>query len=160
MKRNRLSSRKRTSADATELGRLAQCLTESGGRLEDAFWENQLTDLVEKLLNTGAEDDLNAALDRLFDSHAAAHDALADTIEACAESSVLTHQGQDYDVLLFNAPILAWSRFSIPAGRIAKSTLQTLTVQLGAHVFSGQAKIALSDFLYSPDQLPRDVVNT
>ncbi len=160
MKRNRLSSRKRTSADATELGRLAQCLTESGGRLEDAFWENQLTDLVEKLLNTGAEDDLNAALDRLFDSHAAAHDALADTIEACAESSVLTHQGQDYDVLLFNAPILAWSRFSIPAGRIAKSTLQTLTVQLGAHVFSGQAKIALSDFLYSPDQLPRSFVDT
>ena len=160
MKRNRLSSRKRVSADATELGRLALCLAESGGRLEDSFWERQLADLVEKLLLNGAEDDLNAALDRLFDAHAAAHDALADTIEACAESSVVTHQGEEYDVLLFNAPILAWSRFSIPAGTIAKSTLQTLSVQLGAHAFSAKARIALADFLYSPDQLPRSFVDT
>lgn len=160
MKRNRLSSRKRVSADAAELGRLALCLAESGGRLEDSFWERQLADLVEKLLLNGAEDDLNAALDRLFDAHAAAHDALADTIEACAESSVVTHQGEEYDVLLFNAPILAWSRFSIPAGTIAKSTLQTLSVQLGAHAFSAKARIALADFLYSPDQLPRSFVDT
>ena len=160
MKRNRLSSRKRVSADAAELGRLALCLAESGGRLEDSFWERQLADLVEKLLLNGAEDDLNAALDRLFDAHAAAHDALADTIEACAESSMVTHQGEEYDVLLFNAPILAWSRFSIPAGTIAKSTLQTLSVQLGAHAFSAKARIALADFLYSPDQLPRSFVDT
>ena len=160
MKRNRLSSRKRVSADAAELGRLALCLAESGGRLEDSFWERQLADLVEKLLLNGAEDDLNAALDRLFDAHAVAHDALAVTIEACAESSVVTHQGEEYDVLLFNAPILAWSRFSIPAGTIAKSTLQTLSVQLGAHAFSAKARIALADFLYSPDQLPRSFVDT
>jgi len=60
MKRNRLSSRKRISADATELGRLATGLAESGGKLEDAFWEKQLSDLVDKLLHDGAEDDLNA----------------------------------------------------------------------------------------------------
>ena len=107
MKRNRLSTRKRISADATELGRLAICLAESGGKLEDAFWEKQLSDLVDKLLQDGAEDDLNASLDRLFDSHAAAHDCLADTIEARAESCVLSHQGQEFDILLINVPILA-----------------------------------------------------
>ena len=160
MKRNRLSSRKRISADATELGRLATCLSESGGKLEDAFWEKQLSDLVDKLLQDGAEDDLNASLDRLFDSHAAAHDCLADVIEARAESCVLSHQGQDFDIQLFNVPILAWSRFSIPAGTIPKSTLQTLKVQLGAHVFSAGAQLALSDYLYSPDQLPRSFVDT
>ena len=90
MKRNRLSSRKRISADAAELGRLATCLSESGGKLEDLFWEKKLSDLVCHLLQNGAEDDLNASLDRLFDSHAAAHDCLADTIEACAESGILT----------------------------------------------------------------------
>ena len=58
MKRNRLSSRKRISADATELGRLATGLAESGGKLEDSFWETQLCDLVDKLLQAGAEDDL------------------------------------------------------------------------------------------------------
>ena len=160
MKRTRLSSRKRISADATELGRLATGLAESGGKLEDLFWEKQLVDLIDKLLQEGAEDDLNASLDRLFDSHAAAHDSLADLIEARAETGELTLQDKDYDVLLFNVPLLAWSRFSIPAGTIPKSTLQTLKVQLGAHVFSADAKLALADYLYSPDQLPRSFVET
>ena len=160
MKRNRLSSRKRISADATELGRLATCLAESGGKLEDIFWEKQLSDLVGKLLQNGAEDDINASLDRLFDSHAAAHDSLADIVEACAESCILSHQGQDYDVLLFNVPVLAWSRFSIPAGTIPKSTLQSLKVHLGAHIFSADAHLAVADYLFSPDQLPRSFVDT
>ena len=111
-------------------------------------------------MQDGAEDDLNASLDRLFDSHAAAHDCLADTIEARAESCVLSHQGQEFDILLINVPILAWSRFSIPGGTIAKSALQTLKVQLGAHVFSAGAQLSLADYLYSPDQLPRTFVDT
>ena len=160
MKRNRLSSSKRISADATELGRLATCLSESGGKLEELFWEKQLSELICHLLKNSAEDDLNASLDRLFDSHAAAHDCLADTIEACAESCILSYDGQDYDVMLFNAPLLAWSRFSIPSGVIPKSTLQSLKVHLGAHVFSADASFAMADYLFSPDQLPRSFVDT
>ena len=160
MKRNRVSTRKRISADATELGRLATGLAESGGKLEDTFWEKQLSELIDKLLQDGAEEDLNAALDRLFDSHALAHDSLADIVESRAESCVMSHQGQDFDILLFNVPLLAWSRFSIPAGTIPKSTLQTLKTHLGAHVFSTSAQMALADYLYSPDQLPRTFVDT
>ena len=88
MKRNRLSSRKRISADATELGRLATGLADSGGKLEEVFWEKQLVELVEKLLQDSVEDDLNASLDRLFDSNAAAHDALAE--KTCAPRCVLS----------------------------------------------------------------------
>lgn len=160
MKRSRFSSRKRISSDAAELGRLASGLAESGGKLEDAFWETRLAELVDKLLQNSAEDDLNAALDRLFDTHATAHDDLADLIESRAESCVLSHEGKDYDVLLFNVPLLVWSRFSIPAGPIAQSSLQTLKVQLGAHVFAADAQMALADYLYSPDQLPRSFVDT
>lgn len=160
MKRSRFSSRKRISSDATELGRLASGLAESGGKLEDAFWETRLAEQVDKLLHNSAEDDLNAALDRLFDTHATAHDDLADLIESRAESCVLSHEGKDYDVLLFNVPLLVWSRFSIPAGPIAQSSLQTLKVQLGAHVFAADAQMALADYLYSPDQLPRSFVDT
>jgi hypothetical protein len=160
MKRSRFSSRKRISSDATELGRLASGLAESGGKLEDAFWETRLAEQVDKLLHNSAEDDLNAALDRLFDTHATAHDDLADLIESRAESCVLSHEGKDYDVLLFNVPLLVWSRFSIPAGPIAQSSLQTLKVQLSAHVFAADARLALADYLYSPDQLPRSFVDT
>ena len=160
MKRNRFTSRKRISADATELSRLSIGLAESGSKLEDLFWQNRLGELVDKLFQNGDEDDFSGSLDRLFDTHAMAHDDLADTIESHAESCVLSHLGQDFDILLFAAPVLAWSRFSIPTVSIPKSTLQTLKVQLAAHVLAADARLALADYLYSPDQLPHSFVET
>lgn len=160
MKRNRFSSRKRISADATELSRLAIGLAESGSKLEDLFWQNRLGQLVDRLLHDGAEEDLNASLDRLFDTHAMAHDDLADIVEAQAESCTLLDRGQEFDVLLIAAPLLGWSRFSIPAATIPANSLQTLKVQLGAHVLAAGARVALADYLYSPDQLPHSFVDT
>ncbi len=160
MKRNRFSSRKRISADATELSRLAIGLAESGSKVEDTFWQVRLTTLLDRLFHDGAEEDLTAALDRLFDTHPMAHDDLADIIESHAESSILADRQQEFDVLLFAAPVLAWSRYSIPAATIPKNLLQTLKVQLGAHVFAAGAHLALVDYFYSPDQLPHTFVDT
>ena len=160
MKRNRFSSRKRISADATEVGRLAIGLAESGSKLEDLFWQKRLAELVDQLLHDGAEEDLNASLDRLFDTHAMAHDDLADIVESQAESCTMLDRGQDFDVLLIAVPVLGWSRFSIPAAAIPQGLLQTLKVQLGAHVFAAGARVALADYLYSPDQLPHSFVET
>lgn len=160
MKRNRFSSRKRISAEATELGRLAIGLADSGSKLEDFFWQGRLAEIVDKIFHDGSEDDLTASLDRLFDTHPMAHDDLADIIEAHAESCVMLDHDREFDVLLFAVPLLAWSRFSIPAAAIPKSTLQMLKVQLGAHVFANGARLALADYLYSPDQLPHSFVET
>ncbi|MDR2507998.1 MAG: DUF2863 family protein [Candidatus Accumulibacter sp.] len=159
MSRNRPTTRKRISADAAELGRLSLRLSESGGKLEDAFWEKKLSALVNRLLQSGAEDDLNASLDRLLDSNAPAHDCLADIIESCTESCAVTHKGQNFDILLINIPLLAWSRFSIPSGSIPKTVMETLKTQLGAHVLSADARLSLADYLYSPDQLPHSFVD-
>jgi hypothetical protein len=160
MKRNRFSSRKRISADATELSRLAIGLAESGSKIEDQFWQGRLVQLVNRLFQDGTEDDFSSALDRLFDAHPMAHDDLADIIEANAESTVVTHAGRDFDILLIATPVLAWSRFSIPVSAIPKSTLQTLKVHLGAHVFAAGVRLSLADYLYSPDQLPHSFVDT
>lgn len=160
MKRTRFGSRDRLSRDAAELQRLATGLSESGGKLEDAWWEARLAELVESLLKNGAEDDINTALDRLFETNPRAHDELADMVEARAESTRLEAQGQEFDVMLFAAPVLAWSRFSIPACSLPKGSLESLGVQLGAHIFGAEAKLALADFLFSPDQLPRSFCDT
>jgi hypothetical protein len=160
MKRTRFGSRDRISRDAAELQRLATGLSESGGQLEDAFWQGQLTALVDKLLQDGAEDDINAALDRLFETNPRAHDELADMTEARAETTLLVHGGKEHDILLFAAPVLAWSRFSIPSCPLPASTLEALSVQLGAHIFGHGARIALADFFFSPDQLPRSFCDT
>ncbi|MBS1143774.1 MAG: hypothetical protein H6R14_1180 [Proteobacteria bacterium] len=160
MKRTRFGSRDRLSRDAAELQRLATGLSESGGKLEDGYWEAQLAEVVDNLLKNGAEDDINTALDRLFEANPRAHDELADMVESRAETNRLDVQGQPWDIQLFAAPILAWSRFSIPAMTLPKSTLQALNVQLGAHVFGGDTRVALADFLFSPDQLPRSFCDT
>jgi hypothetical protein len=161
MKRNRLSSRKRISADATELGRLATGLAESGGKLEEVFWEKQLVELVEKLLQDGAEDDLNASLDRLFDSHAAAHDCLADTIEALrrilrddASGAGLRHPAVQRAAARLVA--LFDPERDDPEEHAADAQGRT-----SAHTSSpANAQLALADYLYSPDQLPRSFVDT
>jgi hypothetical protein len=160
MKRTRFGSRDRLSRDAAELQRLATGLSESGGKLEDRFWEGQLGELVVSLLKNGAEDEINTALDRLFEANPSAHDELADMIESCAETGRLEAPGQEFDIQLFAAPVLAWSRFSIPACSLPKSTLQVLTVHLGAHVFGAATRVGLADFLFSPDQLPRSFCDT
>jgi len=160
MKRTRFGSRDRLSRDAAELQRLAAGLSESGGKLEDAYWEAQLAETVDSLLKNGAEDDINTALDRLFEANPRGHDELADMVESRAETNRLEALGQSFDIQLFAAPVLAWSRFSIPACPLPKSTLQALAVQLGAHVFGGEAKLAIADFLFSPDQLPRSFCDT
>lgn len=160
MKRTRFGTRDRLSRDAAELQRLAIGLSESGGRLEDLFWETRLAELVQALIHTGAEDEINQAMDRLFESHPRAQDELANLVEAAAETHGLELSGQAWDAQLFAAPILAWSRFSIPAGPLGQNSLDPLAVQLGAHVFAHDTRIALVDYLFSPDQLPRSFHDT
>ncbi|HEX6736223.1 MAG TPA: DUF2863 family protein, partial [Azonexus sp.] len=140
--------------------RLATGLSDSGGKLEDGYWEGQLAEIVDSLLKNGAEDDINTALDRLFEANPRAHDELADMVESRAETGRLEAHGQEFDILLFAAPVLAWSRFSIPSCPLPQAALAALSVQLGAHVFGGDARVALADYLFSPDQLPRSFCDT
>ncbi|TXG94462.1 MAG: DUF2863 family protein, partial [Rhodocyclaceae bacterium] len=41
-----------------------------------------------------------------------------------------------------------------------KSTVEVVGVQLGAHVFAADTRVALADYLFSPDQLPRSFCHT
>lgn len=160
MKRTRFSARERVSREAVELGRLAEGLARSGGKLEDAFWESRLRAVVDRLLQDGAEDDLSNALERLFENEPRAHDELADMIEARAESTQLDHDGKTWDVLLITAPLLAGSRFSIPTGSLPKSAIEALGTQFLAHLLAKDARFAIADYLFSPDQLPRSYSET
>lgn len=160
MKRTRFARRGGLTPDAERLTRLAAGLAWSSSRVEDAFWERDLSALVEKLLEAGNEDALNAALDQLWRAEGHAYEDLADFIEAGAESLSITVDGRAWDALLFAAPVLAWSRYNIPSGAIADAPLRHLRTQLAAHVLADRTKLALADFLFSPDQLPRGYTDT
>jgi hypothetical protein len=158
--KQRPSASAKLSPAAKSLATLAKGLAASGSRLEDRLWETQLNELIDPLLQDGGDDDLASALDHLFDADANGHDDLADLIESRAETTILSHQGTDYDVLLIAAPLLVWSRYAIAHGALPRSTVQTLTVQWQAHLLAGNARLAVCDYLFSPDQLPRSYADT
>jgi hypothetical protein len=160
MKRTPFSRRGGLTRDAEKLVRLAAGLSESGSRVEDRYWAQRLEAVVGNLLEGGNNDALNAALDQLYRDNARAYDALADVIEARAESGVPEVGRADYDFVMIAAPVLSWSRYSIPSGPIPPQVLPNLRVQLQAHVLAADARLSLADVLYSPDQLPRSYVET
>ena len=170
MKRSRFSRRTKQTPDTEELIRLSTSLSLSGGRLEDAFWEKKLAATIDRLLKGNDEADLNAALDHLYGAGGRAYDELADMVEYRAESNVHPAAGQSQsqaqsqshgqDLLLFAAPVLAWSRFAIPSGTISDDLLATLRVQLQAHVLAGDVRFGLADYFFSPDQLPQSYCET
>jgi hypothetical protein len=162
MKRSRFSRRTKQTPDTEELIRLATQLSLSGSRLEDVFWERRLSVTIERLLRSQDEAALNAALDHLYGVGGRAYDELADMVENCAESRhhALAGTGAGQDVLLFAAPVLAWSRYAIPSGPIAPEVMSMLRVQLQAHVFAADVRFGLADYFFSPDQLPQSYSET
>lgn len=169
MKRSRLARRAKQTPDTEQLIRLATGLGLSGSRIEDAFWETRLSALIDRLLQEGDEASLNAALDQLYGGQERAYDTLADLLESRCESR--HHSGpagdgneqkssKSLDLLMFVAPILVWSRFSIPAGVIPAPQLADARVHLQAHVLAAGARLGLADFLFSPDQLPQSYCDT
>ncbi|MDP1651148.1 MAG: DUF2863 family protein [Rhodocyclaceae bacterium] len=162
MKRSRFSRRTKQTPDTEELIRLATQLSLSGSRLEDAYWERRLASTIERLLHGQDEAALNAALDHLYGAGGRAYDDLADLVEFCAESRhhALASSNAGQDVLLFAAPVLAWSRYTIPSGPITADVLATLRVQLQAHAFAADVRFGLADYFFSPDQLPQSYCET
>ncbi|MDD5390357.1 MAG: DUF2863 family protein [Gallionellaceae bacterium] len=156
MKRRRLYARPRLSRDAERLAWLALALADSGSRLEDAWLESEMGTLIEKLLRGGDEEALNQALDRLHDSNPRAYDDLADLIEAACEISRV----DDTSRLILAMPVLAWSRYAIPARSLPKAVLDGLRAQLSGHILASDARVYLADYLFSPDQLPQGYCDT
>jgi hypothetical protein len=160
MKRRRIHSKHRMSRDAERLVRLAQGLAESGSRVEDAYWETELQQLIGRLLESGQEESINLALDRLNETQARGYDELADLVESVAEGELIATPDGPRHLLLIALPILVWSRYSIPARRLPADVVTALTAQLGAHVLAADTRCVLADHLYSPDQLPYGYAQT
>lgn len=160
MKRRRIHSKHRMSRDAERLVWLAQGLAESGSRVEDAYWEAELQQLIGRLLDKGQDEAFNLALDRLNETQSRGYDELADLVESVAEGELIATPDGPRHLLLIALPILAWSRYSIPARRLPTDVVTALTAQLGAHVLAADVRCVLADHLYSPDQLPYGYAQT
>lgn len=162
MKRPRFSRRNKQTPDTEHLIRLATSLSQSSGRIEDEFWEARLAALIDRMLADGEETALTAALDHLYGVGGRAYDELADMIESCCETrrTEAEGSGRAFDVQLIAAPVLAWSRYTIPSGAVGAEAIANLRVQLQAHVLAKEAKLGLTNYFFSPDQLPQSYAET
>ena len=156
MKRQRSKSPLRLTRDADKLIGLSTGLVASGSRAEDVYWEAGITALAGKLMAAGNDAALESALDHTFQSNLAAHDVLIELVEACAESTTIDAGGAQWDLLLLAMPLVAWSRYAVPSGPIAKDAVEAILPQLHGHVLSHGARACMSPYLYSIDQMPRD----
>ncbi len=156
MKRVRNKSPLRLGRDAERLITLSMGLAVSGSRAEDRVWEAEISSLVVKAIEASNDPTLESALDHTFKSNPLAHDVLIELIEAAAESTRLTMNGANWDVLLLALPMVAWSRYAIPSGAVPQEISDDVVTHLQAHVLARDARAAMSPYLYSIDQMPRD----
>ena len=155
MPRTRPKSPPRLTRDAERLIALALGLNASGSLTEDRYWESEMSALVARLLENGNDAPIDGALDHLYQSNLGAYDTLIELVENESESLVVMQGDRAWQALLIAAPIVAWSKYAIPSGSIAREEADNLRVQLQAHVLAADARVTLVPYLYSIDQLPR-----
>lgn len=155
MRRPSKRTSQKLSIDSQRLVSYAQAVMDAASRIEERAWESELDRLLVKLLKTGHQDTVEAALEFTFKAQSGAYDALMESVEAVTESCVIEHDGVLHDALLIAAPILAWTRFSIASGPISGDLLNTLMAHLYAHVLAPDVRMAMAPTLYAIDQLPR-----
>jgi uncharacterized protein YuzB (UPF0349 family) len=155
MPRTRAKSPPRLTRDAERLIALANGLNASGSLTEDRFWEGEMSALAVKLLDNGNDAPIDGALDHLYQTNLGAYDTLIELVESESESVVTMQGDRAWQALLVAAPIVAWSKYAIPSGTIARPEAEALRVQLQAHVLAAGARVTLVPYLYSIDQLPR-----
>lgn len=144
------------SPDAERLVTASLGLSNSGSRLEDRFWERQLSARLDRLLDSSHPHALYDALDRLQQTDAEAYGALVEAVEESAEAITIEVDGKAWDCLLVSAPLVLWTRFRIPAGPILASTTRQLTEVWSKQVLAEQARVVLAPSMFSIDQLPPD----
>jgi Protein of unknown function (DUF2863) len=154
MRRTRVGTRARQSADASTLVKMARRLSESGSRIEDQLWQRRLIELINERLARRSDDAIEAALEELSSTSQRAYDDLADIGESCAESTLVEADGRPHEVLLLALPLLAWSRYRLPTTTLSAGIVESLTAQLSGHLLARDARVAIADHLYSIDQLP------
>lgn len=150
----------RLTRDASRLVALALALHSSGSRVEDYYWEAELATILLKLMRAKNDAAIDAALDHLSHTHLGGYEVLIEQAETLSESCVLTQDGKRYDVLLLVAPLVAWTRYSIPACEVPTAPAQALREHLQAHVLAQDTQIALFPHLTSLDQMPRTFCET
>src|SRR5690554_1626050 len=133
----------RLTRDAKRLVSFGQALARSGSRLEDVYWEDELARLITKMLTGRKSKTLESVLDFLVQDDINVYEILVEQAETCSESLVLKRQDEEFDILLVSAPIVAWTRYRLPEGRLTTEQKNALQDALAELIAADGAQIAM-----------------
>ncbi|HEY9280561.1 MAG TPA: DUF2863 family protein [Eoetvoesiella sp.] len=150
----------RLSRDAQRLIALSESLALSGCRLEDTYWENLLGAHIKKVLRGRNNKNLEVALEYLVPNNINAYEILVEQAETYSESTLLTVDDAEYDVLLFSAPLVAWTRYQLPNGQLSETMQQAIARQLKTHILAEGAQLELIPQLVCFEQMPQSFQET
>lgn len=146
--------------DAQRLLSLTDALMHSGSHLEDTYWEGLLTDQLEKVINGRKNKITESALEFLSENNPEAYEILFEKAESLTESISITHDGQTYDALLFSAPIIAWTRYTLPDGELSNAQRDALKQAVQDIVVTKEARVVLAPNLLNFDVMPQSFHET
>ena len=157
---HRTKSSQRTSPDVERLVADSISLAASGSKIEDLFWEDHLNLRLMRLLKSQNQNVIDAALDQTFRINTVAFEVLADSAETLAESLVMEHDGEQWEVLLLALPIVAHTRYQIPSGPLSVAAVEATATALHNAIASPDTRLAIVPWLYSIDQMPHSHCQT
>lgn len=154
------SPRSALSRSSRTLIALADALARSGSRVEDNYWEHLIGTQLDRALTGKPGRTIESALDQLMDTRSQAYEVLVEQAENRSEALRFTHQGAAWDALLFSAPILAWTRYKLPDGKLDKAQIHRLEALLGDSVTAPGTQLALIPELIRFEHLPQSFHET
>ncbi|MFA7438112.1 DUF2863 family protein [Castellaniella sp.] len=145
---------------AQALVALANAHARSRSRLEEAWWEGRLADTLIKTLSARHNHHTEKALEHLIEQQGPGYESLVDLAESCSESLQFEFAGQNWQALLFSAPMLAWTRYQLPAGIFGDGVRQALSDLLADAVFQDHARFCFFPHFLRFEHLPRTFQDT
>lgn len=146
--------------DAQRILSLTDALIHSGSHLEDSYWDGLLTDQLEKIISGKKNSITESALEYLSQNNPEGYEILFEKAESMTESIRIMHDGQSYDALLFSAPVIAWTRYTLPSGQLNNDQHARLKQALKDTVIAPEARIALAPNLLNFDVMPQSFHET
>ncbi len=153
--------------DILQLVSMSEAVCQAASRTESTYWQTHLETLLTNLVDKGTNKSVMAALDYADDNFIGdVADTLAEASETVAQSCTFSTDNDGdgnflaYQAILFSVPIIAWSKYQIPAGEIDISSVEKIRISLNQHLIAADVQIGLNPFLYSIDALPQGFAET
>ncbi len=153
-------SKVRLSKDTARLVALCDSAVDAGSRTEEQFWSGKIELLVTELMERGNDVTLEAALEHTHQRNPAAHEILASSCEAAAETCQIAVDGGVRQALLVSIPLIVWSKYLIPSGDISEAAIAPIRTHLFGHILSHNVSVCINPFFYAIDHLPRGFSDT